>query len=428
MRKILNICPTIGADPEIFLRDSKGQLVDSISVLKKVQGFNQIKLPDGQTWMDRPRGSIAPDGVQAEIHPQYEQCLGYFANNVFGLILGWTEKLEENGYTVDFTQSLEVDNDDLERFSPECRELGCQPSSNLYDPDRGLGIDVKSYRWRSAGGHIHIGHNLMSQHPLVGRMQDIVPLLDVLVGNTSVLIDRDPLAAKRREVYGRAGEFRLPSYGLEYRTLSNFWLRASPLYSLMFELARNAFQIALTSIGLFDTAGTLKPNYNYAGELLSAVKLTDVIEAINSSNFDLAMSNFKKIRGFIEEHFVDEKEASRYNGSFPLTKKKIPDFLYFVEKGYPHFFGKDPLKWLRENFTHGSFAKGSIPTGTHPQHWNKWSTPSHESMYSYDPGHARGWNTFLLEILRPERLKSEETEQMNIFVPPLTETNHAMHV
>ena len=52
-------------------------------------------------------------------------------------------------------------------------------------------------------------------------------------------------AGCRRQFYGLAGEFRLPPHGLEYRTLSNFWLYHRSLAHLVFGVARAAFCYAL---------------------------------------------------------------------------------------------------------------------------------------------------------------------------------------
>jgi hypothetical protein len=52
----------------------------------------------------------------------------------------------------------------------------------------------------------------------------------------------DPI---RRVFYGRAGEYRLPTYGIEYRVLSNFWLCAPPIAHLVLDLARNTISFAL---------------------------------------------------------------------------------------------------------------------------------------------------------------------------------------
>jgi hypothetical protein len=397
----------MGSDPEIFIRDSDGHLVDSFTALAKASCTKDEVTAASMSALGltlyRPYGTIVTDGVQAEVHPDEDQCIALHCTRVFGVLKFWAQKLLVQGLRPDFTQTLELTEDDINRFDPACRQLGCQPSMNIYEPDAKLGIDPVTYKWRSAGGHIHIGHGLRAGDPLISRLSDIVPLLDVLVGNTSVLIDRDPLASQRRKVYGRAGEFRLPNYGLEYRTLSNFWLRAPQLHSLIFELARLAFQTAVNSTPrpVWDNSAypptmtsLTQPEKNFAGELMSCVNISEVREAIDSSNFDLALANFSKIRSWIEEHWIDETVVETTGDlcpCFPLTKRKLADFDFFVKKGYEFFLGNDPLLNLMDGFRDRltRSASGKI-----------------------DPGHADTWNNLILEVIRPMRLAEEKATEL----------------
>jgi hypothetical protein len=45
--------------------------------------------------------------------------------------------------------------------------------------------------------------------------------VDAYVGLPSIIYDTD---VERRNLYGKAGCFRLQPYGFEYRTLSSFWI------------------------------------------------------------------------------------------------------------------------------------------------------------------------------------------------------------
>jgi hypothetical protein len=47
------------------------------------------------------------------------------------------------------------------------------------------------------------------------------------------LLNEHPLA---RKLYGAAGRYRQPSYGVEYRTLSNFWLASPELVELVYDI------------------------------------------------------------------------------------------------------------------------------------------------------------------------------------------------
>src|SRR3546814_5830384 len=78
---------------------------------------------------------------------------------------------------------------------------------------------------RCAGGHLHVGwtegESLGSiQH--VMNCSDLVKQLDWYVGLWSLGKDKDKV---RRSLYGKAGACRIKPYGVEYRVLSNFWIK-----------------------------------------------------------------------------------------------------------------------------------------------------------------------------------------------------------
>ncbi len=54
----------------------------------------------------------------------------------------------------------------------------------------------------------------------------LVKQLDYFLGIPSLLLDKDE---ERRHLYGKAGAFRPKPYGVEYRVLSNFWLKSPEL-------------------------------------------------------------------------------------------------------------------------------------------------------------------------------------------------------
>lgn len=420
---------TLGADPEIFVRNLKtGLIVPSMEVLRKTRP------------LDSYGNHVVPDGVQLEFHPRPASCTGRVGDFYRACIVDWQKELEKHDLTLDFTPTIKITDEEWNTIPTEARQLGCNPSLNIWDTFT-LQPNAE-YRWRSAGGHLHIGFKSLSR--LYERRADVIPLCDYLIGNTFVLFDRDPYAAVRRESYGRAGEYRLPDYGVEYRTLSNVWLRAFPLAQLVYALGRAVISTADSSLGAqkvvpgsFPIQYTTElPEVNFAGELLSCVDSKDIIEAINTNNADLAMRNFKKIAGWIAERWVETSENSMYTagGDFPLSKTKIDDFLFFVEKGLDHWFGGDlqnsPKKWWAENFVMGSYSRGAYeehpvqpPQGTMPYHvwitspeYRKWqeeinaihrrNAAKQSTSGSSDPGHGRGWNSFLLEVVRPARLKA----------------------
>lgn len=72
--------------------------------------------------------------------------------------------------------------------------------------------------------------------------------MDLCVGVPSVLYDTDTF---RRTLYGRAGSFRLPKYGVEYRTLSSYMLNDDYI-GMIYDQTMSAIQMFNDNIELPD--------------------------------------------------------------------------------------------------------------------------------------------------------------------------------
>jgi hypothetical protein len=66
---------------------------------------------------------------------------------------------------------------------------------------------------RSAGGHIHVETD---QAP-----DEVSRQMDLFLSVPATLMDN---GEERKKLYGKMGAFRPKPYGVEYRTLSNFWI------------------------------------------------------------------------------------------------------------------------------------------------------------------------------------------------------------
>lgn len=308
--------PFYGCDPEGFF-SKEGTILGSEKVLPAggLKSGTAIK------------PHVVLDGVQFELNPPGRSSLALLGREIslaFTLLDRQLKKVGNN-IALDWRGLVEVGQSELDALSDATRELGCNPSLNVYE-EWEITVDPLTYRKRSAGGHLHLGLNML-RGPMAHR-DELVPLLDILVGNTFVMLDRDPGAAERRENYGRAGEYRLPSHGLEYRVPSNFWLRNYSLMSLAFGLAN----IALTTL-----------NQRFLGndveaDLLELVKIQDIREAINSNNAELARVNFEHIRPFLAKHLPPS--------GFILNPNNLDRFRTFtdgvVKDGLAKFFPQTP--------------------------------------------------------------------------------------
>ena len=339
-KTIRSISPYLGCDPEFFFKQN-GAVVGAEKFLPK-EGLES-----------KERKTIAPDsapknskfiidGVQAELNPRPDVCRARLANEISECFKVLKKSLEKHGgsVTADFSRTIEISKENLMELDEKSRQFGCAPSRTVYRNKAGIKldkVDSTEYRVRAAGGHIHIGLRDSEsglRRALTTDHRKTVRMLDLIVGNTCVLIDRDPSNIERRKLYGRAGEFRLPKHGLEYRTLSNFWLTSYPLTSFVLGMTRVAVEIIADS-----------NHEEHFEHLTKLVKSKDVKEAINNNDFDLAMKNFKKI----EEYFLSI--LSEYNRC-PIDKTNIKQFHYFVKKvnseGLNYWFPQDPLEhWVK---------------------------------------------------------------------------------
>lgn len=93
----------------------------------------------------------------------------------------------------------------------------CDPDFCIYTKNPNEVGKASKTSLRSAGFHIHVGYPENNIDTSIAMLYYI----DAIVGLPSILYDTD---VERRNLYGKAGCFRLQPYGFEYRTLSSFWI------------------------------------------------------------------------------------------------------------------------------------------------------------------------------------------------------------
>lgn len=107
----------------------------------------------------------------------------------------------------------------------------------------------------------------------------MIKAMDATVGLESIFLDDD---IKRKELYGKAGCFRFRNYGIEYRSLSNFWIKSD-------ESLKWAWNTTMKAIYLMNS------------DKIEEVKELGVyiVEAINTNNKILAQELLNKIEVII---------------------------------------------------------------------------------------------------------------------------------
>lgn len=330
-----DIRPYMGCDPEFFLK-LNGETIGAEKVLPK----NGI-LSGGHS-------KIIIDGVACELNPSPSYCRDIVCSNIAGSFYTLQQELlkQGKGVTADFSQAIEITQENLDQLSDDNKKFGCAPSKQVYD--EGIAnsksklseIDPSTYRVRAAGGHIHISkeHHEGAKRAIDRDTLRTVEMLDIICGNTMVLVDRDPANIERRKTYGRAGEHRTPKHGLEYRTLSNFWLTSRPLMSLAFGMARLAIQLMADA-----------KYEQYYKAFTAVVSKQDIVDAINNNDAELAMKNFKAIQPLLEQVIP----ASNVGG-YPIDKLRMPAFHHFVstiqKQGFKQLFPTEPMShWINRS-------------------------------------------------------------------------------
>lgn len=148
-------------------------------------------------------------------------------------------------------------------FPEKAFEFGCTPDYNAFGGGINPSPTAVDECLRTAGGHVHIGFDHLST--VTKEQQERVGMMcDYLLGLPSMAEDKDEL---RRELYGKAGAIRYKSYGVEYRTLSNYWIWDDKMVETIHGRAQDAY-------GLRDRLE----------ELQALIPQADVQAAINSND------------------------------------------------------------------------------------------------------------------------------------------------
>lgn len=210
----------IGADPELFVKGiSSGQFISSHNLVPgtKEKPFKVEK------------GAIQVDGTALEFnidpaddYESFQDNLSTVMSQLIGYVHEANPKLE-----VVISPTARYDKKYFDSIPKESLVSGCDPDFDAYTGNVNTPPDTGDEPIRVAGGHIHVGFTNDMDLMDASHFEDCraaTRQLDAILFLPSLLWDRD---TTRRRLYGKPGNFRPKSYGVEYRSLSNKWL-ASP--------------------------------------------------------------------------------------------------------------------------------------------------------------------------------------------------------
>lgn len=249
---------TLGADPELFLRDESNQLVSAIG---KFGGTKKRPKKFG----DRPGFAVQEDNVAVEFNIPPSPTKEAFVQNIKYAL----EELEKRAATMKLKLAIEASGEfpDKELKHRRAKIFGCDPDFNVWSLQPNPRPHTTNPHLRSAGGHVHIGDT--TDRIGLGRA------CDLFLGCPSIVFDGD---RNRRLLYGKAGAIRHKPYGLEYRTLSNFWVKSPELTEMIWNQTMQA------------------RNFMYNGQRIPDEDGMKIVACINNSDQDLLRELTKKYK------------------------------------------------------------------------------------------------------------------------------------
>jgi hypothetical protein len=225
--KLLINNPTIGADIEVFLKNKETQEIVSAEGIIKGTKYFPFNFSE-----ENPFFATSLDNIMAEfcIPPAKtsEEFLKYINTSV-----GYIQNSIPKELNIFAYPAVKVDDKLLQ--TENAMLFGCDPDFNawLY----GVMNDSPSAKTniRSCGGHIHVGYD----KPDMEVGMELIKAMDIFLGLPSILQEPDN---ERKQLYGKAGAFRFKQYGVEYRTISNYYLASERLIKWVFDNTLEAVQ------------------------------------------------------------------------------------------------------------------------------------------------------------------------------------------
>jgi hypothetical protein len=261
---------SIGADPEVFAIGMHTLAPTPVCGLLGGTKKKPQKFPDNMI------AYYLEDNVAAELNIAPGHNAGSFKTHMTSAMISLEKRLKEIGMTV-LRSKCCVLFPKTSLTHPGAREFGCDPDYDGYldgkvvpkiDRQELVASDALGEgEWRFAGGHVHLGYKAPDvPHYIAANFADL------FLGLPSIGEDVQGI---RRKYYGTASRYRPKPYGIEYRSLSNYWLWGPYLGSVANRSERLARWLSSTD--------TTKLQNVYA-----QIPWMDVRDAINTENQDLS--------------------------------------------------------------------------------------------------------------------------------------------
>ncbi len=253
----------VGADPELFLKKG-GKLISAHDLLP---GTKDNPYPVS-------KGAIQVDGTAAEFNIDPSLSKTEFVDNLTTVMRELKQRLAPD-VSLEAIPTAEFGSLYLNSLPPQAVELGCSSDSNAFTSKVNAKPDG-NLPFRTGSGHIHIGwtSGVSENDPNhVNICEDVIKLCDLYLGIPSLFLDTD---SKRRQLYGKAGAYRSKPYGVEYRVLSNFWLRSAESQRWVYDCVKLVIEKYL------------------GGERVDSNTASSIVKAINTNDKTVAQALLAK--------------------------------------------------------------------------------------------------------------------------------------
>lgn len=203
----------VGCDPELFLKDTNGLSVSAEGLVggSKAKPLQMSDLPEGFC--------IQEDNVAMEFNIPPCSSPATFNASIAKALSYCGKVAKAKGLSLCYEPALHFSTEVLS--TPHARRLGCDPDFNAWTMEVNQS-PTPPRTMRTAAGHIHVSW----EKPKPEEQQAVVQALDLFLTVPSILATpRPPVDLNRRSLYGRAGACRPKPYGVEARSLDNFWVK-----------------------------------------------------------------------------------------------------------------------------------------------------------------------------------------------------------
>ena len=252
----------LGSDPEVFLQDATGKPISSIGYIN-ADKWNPLQIPDMEKGY-----TLQEDNVTLEYGIPPAANAEEFIHHINAVM----EKSKEWIPGLSFSNLSCIIFPEDQMVHPAAHIFGCEPDFNAWTKDVNPAPQPPHPFMRSAGGHVHVE---TKKEPLA-----VVRAMDLFLSVPAVFMDEGVM---RKKLYGKAGACRPKPYGVEYRSLSNFWIFKNELIRWVWTNTERALEAVDTIDVLAEQDNILKAvnenDKDVAGMLVSKYNL-EVVNAI----------------------------------------------------------------------------------------------------------------------------------------------------